>query len=97
MAKGYEIRGAYGNSPDWNTAAPIQTIGPLSGSKAVLEIDDPGFAAYGIQAKDNAGNVSMVVWKNPGSGTAGPEEVRAPSDNDGKHWFQCFIATAALQ
>ena len=97
MAKGYEIRGANGNSPEWNTAAPVQTIGPLSGSKAVFEIDDPGFAAYGIQAKDNAGNVSMVVWKKPGSGTAGPEEFRAPSDSDGKHWYQCFIATAALQ
>lgn len=95
----YEIRGYNGDiTKNWEDATLLKTITEpqVVGNHIEIEMKDSGFEAYGIQAKDDAGNLSKMVATYLEGGTGGGEET-PPAFSDGHDkWYECFIATAIL-
>ncbi|MEA3223930.1 MAG: FG-GAP-like repeat-containing protein [Thermodesulfobacteriota bacterium] len=95
----YEIRGYNGDiTKNWEDATLLKIITkPQGAGKHVeIEMEDSGFEAYGIQAKDGAGNLSKMVATYLEGGTGGGEETPPAFLEDHDKWYECFIATAIL-
>ncbi len=77
-ASAYEIRGNTSGGPGaWPGAEPVAGTDESKPAGAAMRIvvADPGFAFYGIQAADEAGNRSPAVWV----------EVREAAEPEKKH------------
>jgi hypothetical protein len=83
-ASSYEIRGSSsGVPPAWADAVPVVTAeaSKPAGAPMGLAVADPGFALYGIQAVDDAGNPSSAVWVEVREAVE-PEEKGEGDDSD---------------
>jgi len=96
----YEIWGYNGDVvKDWEDATLLKTLTRPQepGTYIETEMEDPGFEAYGIQAEDDAGNLSeMVATYLEGGEAGGEEESPLAISEDHDKWYECFIATAIL-
>lgn len=82
-AASYEIRGSSAGRPAaWAEAEPVARASDPkpAGAAMGLSVADPGFAFYGIQAADDAGNPSPAVWVEVRE-AAEPEEKGGDDDS----------------
>ncbi len=86
QAIAYEIRGYDGDvEAHWGEAMVVATHGngQSPGPTIRVAVEDPGFEAYGIQAEDEAGNLSRVVSVE----AAEAPETSVPSEDDSSDFW----------
>lgn len=97
-AAAYEIRGSEGEGLfDWKDATRVTTYKSEApaGSRLRTEVQDPGYAYYGIQAEDEVGNLSMVV---PVETTDLADSESAPEgDDDSGLWLVSTLTPKGME
>ncbi|MEW6442739.1 MAG: FG-GAP-like repeat-containing protein [bacterium] len=98
-AAAYEIRGSgqdLDSSSSWSGAARVASHDQSepAGSGIALTVADPGFAYYGIQAADEAGNLSRVVAVEAAPAPSEAQAERNDDDDSGGLWLVSTVRPA---